>query len=1317
MTSITIPEGLTSIGYSAFFGCSSLTGIIIPRGVISIGDLAFRSCSSLKSVTIPEGMISIGSGLFLDCRSLTSITIPDGVTSIGAKAFYDCNALTSITIPGSVTSIGDDAFCLCIRLLEITNMSDLTFTIGSESNGYIAKYAKVVIDKNGNKTYFGDYDGFTYFDTADGFRFMQEETGAPYKLIAYLGQDDVVTIPLNFNGQGYDIYEMRGVKNVVIPNGITKIDDYAFYGCSSLTSIAIPEGVTSIGNYAFGDCHSLTSIAIPEGVTSIGGFAFYGCSSFTSITIPKTVTTIGTYAFSRCENLTSVVILDGVTRIDQFAFSYCKNLVNIEVSDTISYLGYSLFEYTGYYNDRTNWENGCLYLGRYFIAADKDIEYVDIKPDTICIADGAFAGCKSLKSLSIGLSHQGLLMGVTNLETLILTNIPTEHIINGYFNWNAPLTLKNVVIKKGCLVNSEHLFTGITSVNIYVEDQKIATQWDHDYPGWNNGNKVYYGGEWINAEFKDANEKILSSDYYTVNQVIRQPFVADIPNGKTKFVFVGWDIDGDGIADGVPATSTHNISVTAVMKEVDNECVINFYDYFGNLYDTKTYVYGETIVLPENPVKKGYVFNGWRGYEVGAVATESMDYYSVWSHEGDGHNYDIVTVEPTCEEQGYDRHVCSICDDEYRDNYVVASGHQFGDWIIDEEATCAENGLRHHICLVCNASVSEEISAHGHEYIVDGKTDASCSHQGKKVYVCSYCGNTVEETTPVLAHEYEKKYASKSWIEWLIDRLLNMFFGYEGNDAFYYRCVNCGHIQTMEESSNSATAAGTCEHELGDWKVSVAPSCLDGVSVRECAKCGKVIEAKVLDANGEHVYDEWVVTKNATCTNSGLEQRNCKNCSHYETRELKALGHDYSTEWTEDSVPTCTSAGSKSHHCTRCDDKADITVVEALGHRYGEWKETKAPTCTATGTEERECSVCHNKETRTIDALGHSNATAVVENKVEPTCTADGHYDSVVYCSVCHEELSREQKTLPQLGHDMGNWQQIQAPTCTENGKQRRDCTRCDHYEMRTINALGHVDGEVVVENMVEPDCITEGHYDNVIYCTRCNVELSKERKTISALGHSLVHHEAKAATCTDIGWEAYDTCERCERLNTYKEIPAKGHVEAVDEAVAATCTETGLTEGKHCSICHEILKAQEVIPALGHDYGEWTTVKDPTVNESGEEERVCKICNYCEQRENPPLGIGAFKTAVADLDGKKNQDLFDALKTAIELYNNLSDENKQLVQEDYQKLKAVIVSYNENILAQNAEFETANETALYMFVANLSILAAIVYILKRKLL
>ena len=225
---------------------------------------------------------------------------------------------------------------------------------------------------------------------------------------------------------------------------------------------------------------------------------------------------------------------------------------------------------------------------------------------------------------------------------------------------------------------------------------------------------------------------------------------------------------------------------------------------------------------------------------------------------------------------------------------------------------------------------------------------------GKKVYVCSYCGNTVEETTPMLEHEYEKKYASKSWIEWLIDRLLNMFFGYEGNDAFYYRCVNCGHIQTMEESSNSATAAGTCEHELGDWKVSVAPSCIDGVSVRECAKCGKVIEAKVLDANGEHVYDEWVVTKNATCTNSGLEQRNCKNCSHYETRELKALGHDYSTEWTEDSVPTCTSAGSKSHHCTRCNDKADVTVVEALGHKYGEWKETKAPTCTTTGTDEHE---------------------------------------------------------------------------------------------------------------------------------------------------------------------------------------------------------------------------------------------------------------------------------------------------------------------------------------------------------------------------
>ena len=118
LQTVVIPEGVTSIGISAFCG-SGLTSITIPEGVTFIGDWAFQNCSSLTSVTISEGVTSISRHAFSDCTSLTSITIPEGITSIGDETFYGCASLTSITIPESVTFIGYQAFCYCSRLKTI----------------------------------------------------------------------------------------------------------------------------------------------------------------------------------------------------------------------------------------------------------------------------------------------------------------------------------------------------------------------------------------------------------------------------------------------------------------------------------------------------------------------------------------------------------------------------------------------------------------------------------------------------------------------------------------------------------------------------------------------------------------------------------------------------------------------------------------------------------------------------------------------------------------------------------------------------------------------------------------------------------------------------------------------------------------------------------------------------------------------------------------------------------------------------------------------------------------------------------------------
>ena len=313
LTSITIPEGVTSIGYRAFYGCSSLTSITIPEGVTSIGGSAFAGCSGLTSITIPESVTSIGNGLFSGCSSLTSITIPESVMSIGNNAFSGCSSLTSITIPEGVTSIGNGAFSGCSGLTSITIPEGVT-SIGERAFDGCSGLTSITIPESVMSI------GERAFDGCSGLT--------------------SITIPESVMSIGNKaFYDCSSLTSITIPEGVTSIGEWAFYGCSSLTSIIIPEGVTSIGKATFGGCSSLTSINIPEGVTSIGESAFNGCSNLTAITIPEGVTSIGNGAFSGCSGLTSINIPDAVTSIGSHVFSGCRGLTSITIPEGVTSIG------------------------------------------------------------------------------------------------------------------------------------------------------------------------------------------------------------------------------------------------------------------------------------------------------------------------------------------------------------------------------------------------------------------------------------------------------------------------------------------------------------------------------------------------------------------------------------------------------------------------------------------------------------------------------------------------------------------------------------------------------------------------------------------------------------------------------------------------------------------------------------------------------------------------------------------------------------------------------------------------------------------
>ena len=336
MTSITIPNSVTSIGDFAFYGCG-LTSIIIPSSITIIEDYTFGDCN-LTSVIIPNSVTTIGNYAFGNCH-FTSITIPNSVTTIGHAAFLICGMLTSITIPSSVTTIGSSVFADCTSLTSID--------VESGNSAYASENG-VLFDKS--KTTLICYPAGKTADT-------------------YAIPGSVTTIENNaFSSCWY-------LTLITIPNSVTSIGNMVFYNCGSLTSIdvesenniyasengvlfdkskitlicypagktadtyVIPNSITIIGNSAFSSCTNLALITVPNSVTTIGDVAFYRCTSLTSITLPNSVITIGGSAFTDCRNLTSITLPNSVTTIGSDAFSYCTSLTSITIPNSVITIG------------------------------------------------------------------------------------------------------------------------------------------------------------------------------------------------------------------------------------------------------------------------------------------------------------------------------------------------------------------------------------------------------------------------------------------------------------------------------------------------------------------------------------------------------------------------------------------------------------------------------------------------------------------------------------------------------------------------------------------------------------------------------------------------------------------------------------------------------------------------------------------------------------------------------------------------------------------------------------------------------------------
>ena len=285
LTTVNIGSGVTSIGDRAFERCSSLTDITVSgenTNFKSVDNVLFTydgkkliqypAASTATSYVIPDGVETIGASAFADSDKLTTVTIPNSVTTIGEGAFLGCIGLTEVTIPNSVTTIGDYAFSYCYGLTTVNIGSGVT-SIGDGAFESCGSLTSITV--SGENTNFKSVNNVLF--TYDGKRLIQYPAGST--ATSYVIPDGVETIG------AYAFSGSDKLTTVTIPNGVTTIGNCAFYECSGLTTMSIPDGVETIGDNAFLECVGLTTMSIPSSVTAIGAGAFSCCENLTTVTL------------------------------------------------------------------------------------------------------------------------------------------------------------------------------------------------------------------------------------------------------------------------------------------------------------------------------------------------------------------------------------------------------------------------------------------------------------------------------------------------------------------------------------------------------------------------------------------------------------------------------------------------------------------------------------------------------------------------------------------------------------------------------------------------------------------------------------------------------------------------------------------------------------------------------------------------------------------------------------------------------------------------------------------------------------------------
>ncbi len=449
------------------------------------------------------------------------------------------------------------------------------------------------------------------------------------------------------------------VKKVVINDGITSIGGESFAFLNNLTTVTIADSVTKMEHLAFYNCGKLTDVQLGNGLQNIGIRAFELCTSLQEITITQSVTKIEDSAFYMCNSLTDVTLPDNLQEIGSIAFRDCTVLEEISLPDSITFIGVQAFYNTPYYKNAAYWTDDILYIDNHLIVSSINVESCTVQEGTKTLAAYSFHGNSKLKSITIPVS-------VTNINALAFydtTALTDVYYAGSQAQWNEI----NIGTSNDSLLNA--------NIHFAIHDHE-----------WNDG--------------------IVTTPATCTANGIKEFTCTLCEETKTEA------IAAVGHTAGAAATCTQNQVCTVCGDILTDKLGHNYTAVITDPtctqggYTTHTCtVCGDNYQADATPAA---------GHTPGAAATCTQD--QVCTVCGDiltdklGHNYAAVITDPTCTQDGYTTHTCTVCGDNYQTDATPAAGHDFDDGTITTAPTPFATGIKTFTCTVCGDTKNETIA-------------------------------------------------------------------------------------------------------------------------------------------------------------------------------------------------------------------------------------------------------------------------------------------------------------------------------------------------------------------------------------------------------------------------------------------------------------------------------------------------------------------------------------------------------------------------------------------------------------------------------